>query len=217
MAKSAARKKETEDSAWFCFPDESPCHDGTPGTHAVGHVAPVVQIVENTCSSCREEALWDLASGDLPMKSVHLITLLAFIVGCGPGTGSPDSGSPDAGSLDAGQPDSGMDAGSCSMLTVKNVDVWCTVTVAGGTPSAAAEQTVCVAPGTVNLAATANTGFVLGDWHHTTGDTGSGDPGTVTNGVSAATVRVGSSNACVWICCPGVGGVPACPTTDACP
>jgi hypothetical protein len=102
-------------------------------------------------------------------------------------------------------------------LTVKNVDVWCTVAVNGGTPSAASEQTVCVADGMVSLSATANSGFVLGDWHHTAGDTGSGDPGTVAGGTSTAKVAVSGSSACVWVCCPGSSGSPACPTSDACP
>jgi hypothetical protein len=102
-------------------------------------------------------------------------------------------------------------------LTVKNVDLWCTVSVNGGAGSAAAEQTVCVADGMVSLSATANTGFVLGDWHGTTGDSGNGDPGTVSNGTSTAKVNVTGSSACVWICCPGSSGTLACPTTNACP
>jgi hypothetical protein len=110
----------------------------------------------------------------------------------------------------------GCSGATPATLTVKNVDVWCTVSVNGGTPSAAAVQTVCVADGMVPLSATANTGFVLGDWHHTTGDTGSGDPGTVASGTSTAKVNVTGTSACVWVCCPGTSGTPACPTTDAC-
>jgi hypothetical protein len=63
-----------------------------------------------------------------------------------------------------------------------------------------------------------------GPWHDTSGDTGSGDPGTVVgSGMAAfdsAKVVVGSSGKCVWICCPPApeGGTPDdCPTTDQCP
>jgi hypothetical protein len=101
-------------------------------------------------------------------------------------------------------------------LTVKNYLAWCSVTVDGGTASAAAEQTVCVADGSVTLDATALSGFELGDWHGTAGDTGSGDPGTVSGGQSQAKVIVSGSSACVWVCCPFTDGT-GCPTTNQCP
>jgi len=101
-------------------------------------------------------------------------------------------------------------------LTVLNVDAWCTVTVAGGTASAADSQTVCVADGPVTLDATANTGFELGKWFGTTGDTGTGDTGTVTSGKSEATVTASGTAKCVSVCCPFVGGT-GCPTTNSCP
>ena len=108
-------------------------------------------------------------------------------------------------------------------LTVKNFLKWCSVSVAGVTASSEAAQTTCVAAGTVALSATANTGFELGTmpWQHTSGDHGSGDPGTVTgtgqSAASATTVTVSGSSACVSVCCPGVNGSAACPTTNQCP
>jgi hypothetical protein len=118
--------------------------------------------------------------------------------------------------------------GACSgatpvSLTLKNFLMWCSVSVAGGTASSAADQTMCVAAGTVALSATANTGFELGamPWQHTSGDHGSGDPGNVTgtgqSAASATTVSVSGSSACVSVCCPGVNGTAACPTTNQCP
>lgn len=104
------------------------------------------------------------------------------------------------------------------LLTVHNVLVWCSVSVDGGAASAAATQTVCVdAESDVSLVATALTGFELGDWHHTNGDAGSGDPGVVTGGMSTATLSTDATGgtACVWICCPFVGGS-GCPSTDPC-
>ncbi|MGB8222800.1 MAG: hypothetical protein WCF10_09435 [Polyangiales bacterium] len=107
-------------------------------------------------------------------------------------------------------------------LTVKNYLAWCSVTVGSNPASAAAEQTVEVAPGTVTLSAVALSGFQLGStpWHDTAGDSGSGDPGTVTgtgqSASSATTVVVGSSAKCVWVCCEFTGGG-GCPTADQCP
>ena len=70
----------------------------------------------------------------------------------------------------------GGTGGGCNgtELTVKNYLAWCSVSVAGGTPSSAAEQTVCVPEGAVNLSATALNGFILGTapWHNTDGDSG---------------------------------------------
>lgn len=122
----------------------------------------------------------------------------------------------DAGT-DAASP--GTDAG-CSgvLLTVINALDWCDVTVNGGTASGAGSQTVCVPANTdINLVATAHVGFELGDWHHTDGDTGTGDPGTVSGAMSTATFMTSASGtACVWVCCPFTGGA-GCPTTNQCP
>jgi hypothetical protein len=135
-----------------------------------------------------------------------------------------DGGSDASDASDAG--DAG-DAGSCITLTVKDAPVgtpWCNVSVNGGAASTGAVQTVCVPAGTdVTLTATAQSGFELGatPWHGTKGDHGSGDPGTLSDAGGAAesttSVVVNPANTCVWVCCPGVGGVPACPTTNQCP
>ncbi len=101
-------------------------------------------------------------------------------------------------------------------LTVKNYESWCSITVDSSPASSAAEDTVCVPDGSVSVTATALSGFQLGDWHGTAGDTGSGDPGTVSGGTSTAMVTVSGSSACVWVCCPFTGGS-GCPTTDQCP
>jgi hypothetical protein len=103
-------------------------------------------------------------------------------------------------------------------LTVKNYLSWCSVSVAGHAASSAGAQTVCVAAGTIALSATALAGFELGPapWHHTDGDSGAGDAGTVTSGTSAASVTASGASTCAWICCPFVGGT-GCPTTDQCP
>jgi hypothetical protein len=94
--------------------------------------------------------------------------------------------------------------------------------VDGQAASAASTQTSCVAAGTVSLAATALTGFELGPapWHHTSGDTGAGELGTVTgsgqSASSATTVAVSGTSACAWVCCE-TSGLSDCPATDQCP
>lgn len=106
-------------------------------------------------------------------------------------------------------------------VTVANFLDWCSVSVAGHPASTAGAQTVCVASGPVALSATALPGFVLGPapWHHTDGDHGAGDPGTVTgtgqSAISAATLTVSGSSACAWVCCPFADGT-GCPTADQC-
>jgi hypothetical protein len=128
-----------------------------------------------------------------------------------------EAGPVDASGSDAS--DASADAG-CVTLTVKNFKNWCSVSVAGGSFSASATQTVCVAPGTVNLvAAPASNAFILGLWHHTSGDTGSGDPGVVTGeggaALSTTTASVSGGSKCVWVCCPFPDGS-GCPTADQC-
>jgi hypothetical protein len=85
-------------------------------------------------------------------------------------------------------------------------------------------QTICAPANTsIPLVATANGGFMLDAhmWHHTSGDTGSGEMGTWTGtgatAMSSASFMTGASGtACAWVCCPG-SGFP-CPTTDTqCP
>jgi hypothetical protein len=110
--------------------------------------------------------------------------------------------------------------GSGTPLTVDNFDSWCSVAVGNNTTSSSPSQLVDVTPGTITLTATALSGFILGDWFGVTGDTGSGTTGTVTgsgsSAVSTATVTVGSTAACVSICCPFKSGS-GCPTTNQCP
>ncbi len=150
--------------------------------------------------------------------------------------GVKDATTKDAPSKDASPKDAGHDAkmmkdaseggggeAGCSgatpvTLTVKNILVWCSVSVAGGAYSPADEQVVCVPPGTVSLAATPLSGFELGPapWHDTAGDHGSGDPGTVSGGIDTTSVTVKTGAACVWICCPFLDGG-GCPSTDQCP
>jgi hypothetical protein len=101
-------------------------------------------------------------------------------------------------------------------LTVLNYLSWCSVSVAGGATSAAGSQTVCVPDGAVTLSATALSGFQLGDWYGVTGDTGSGTPGTVSNGTSTAMVTASGTTQCVSICCPNTGTTD-CPGSNQCP
>ncbi|HEX3343399.1 MAG TPA: hypothetical protein VHS09_02450 [Polyangiaceae bacterium] len=129
----------------------------------------------------------------------------------------------EAGKPDATTPEAGPEAGvPCVNLTVLNYEVWCSVSVNGGDAAVADAETVCVPPGTQQLAATALQFFELGPapWHDTAGDMGQGDPGTVSgsgaSAVDTTTVVVGSQPKCVWVCCPFDDGN-GCPTTDQCP
>ena len=105
-------------------------------------------------------------------------------------------------------------------LTVENVGGHCSVTIEELEPVTAAEDTVAdFTPGqTIALAASAMPGFTLGLWHHTTHDTGSGDPGTVTgsgpDATSSAAVMLGQDPGCVWICCGSGSG--DCAVADPC-
>ena len=87
--------------------------------------------------------------------------------------------------------------------------------------STAATQTVGIegAPRTVTLVATAaSASFKLGTdmWHHTDGDTGAGEAGSVAGPMSTATIMVGTSAKCVWVCCPFTNGT-GCNVADQCP
>ena len=159
-----------------------------------------------------------VAERQYPMKRVReLLVLLPTVAIAACGGGSSGGTSSSSGS-------SGTCSGSTPVsLTLENFLTWCSVSVAGGAASSAATQTMCVAAGTVNLSATANPTFELGPapWRGTSGDHGSGDPGTVTgsgqSAQSATTVAVSGSSACVAVCCPGVNGTALCPTTNQCP
>jgi hypothetical protein len=168
---------------------------------------------------------------------------LCLALGCSntPAGNDAASGGNDAGSDAASTPgdDSGTDAastpgddagndaastgsdGGCDgvLLTMHNVLSWCSVSVNGGAASTGATQTVCVPADTdINLVATAaSAAFELGDWHNTDGDTGSGEPGTVSGAMSTATFMTGASGtACVWVCCPFNPSGTGCDVTDPC-
>ena len=111
------------------------------------------------------------------------------------------------------------DAG-CVPLKVKYVQ-GCEVTVGGSAPFTTA-KTLCVAPGAVELSASpSSAAYELGaaPWHGTTGDKGSGDPGSLDGGAAFTTVVAvaGPSDTCVWACCPLAPGGNGCPTSDQCP
>jgi hypothetical protein len=114
---------------------------------------------------------------------------------------------------------------SVKHLTVKNAPTatpWCSITVNGGTASTAAMQTVDITTdGMITLtAAPESASFELSAnmWHHTTGDTGTGEAGTVAGSTSTAMVAVTTTaDKCVWVCCPFSPGGNGCPTTDQCP
>ncbi len=144
----------------------------------------------------------------------------------------PPTPAADAGAgVDAGT-DSGADADAgCITLTVKNYFDWCTLKLNGVALANAGAgnndvSTTCVAPGTFQLVASPySTSFVLGPtpWHNTSGDNGSGDPGTqamVDAGVSATsstTVVVSTASTCVWACCPFANGTGCTGLANQCP
>jgi hypothetical protein len=105
-------------------------------------------------------------------------------------------------------------------VTVMNVGGHCSVTVNGGEPFTTEQGSVAdFTPGqTVPVTAVATTGFTLGLWHHSSHDTGSGDPGTITDidqvVMSSASVALGDSPGCAWICCGSSSA--ACPAADPC-
>jgi hypothetical protein len=136
---------------------------------------------------------------------------------------STTSASPSAtsGTSTSGTSTSTSSGGACVELTVKNYLAWCTVGVDGKAGAAGPSQTVCVEPGEIALTATANPSFELGTdpWHDTDGDTGNGDPGTVSGTANNTTIKItaGEAAKCVWVCCEGQNGDPPCPSTDQCP
>ncbi len=149
-----------------------------------------------------------------------LSVLLFAIAACGGGGSSGIDAAIDSPKAVVDAPKA--DAAAGPVLLVKNYLSWCNVTVNGGTASSSAAQSVTVTPGTINVSAVALTGFILGPkpWHDTAGDTGAGDPGTVTGtgqaASSATTAVVSATGKCVWVCCPFTNGT-GCPTTDQCP
>lgn len=115
-------------------------------------------------------------------------------------------------------------------LTVKNVLSWCKVYVNGDTTGSTGSSIITnVTPGAITIAAMAapdgNGGSLFkidtNMWHHTDGDSGTGETGTVSgSGVTAtstvmATVVAGTPK-CVWVCCPFTNGT-GCNVPEQCP
>jgi hypothetical protein len=160
---------------------------------------------------------WIRKRGWFRVLELTQIVAAAGLVACS----SSSNGSSD-GALANNDGGGGNGCGSATpvALTVKNYLSWCAVTVGTGAPVQTDSQTVCVADGTVALSATPLPGFQLGviPWHDTAGDTGSGDPGTVSGGASTTTVVVsGAGTKCAWVCCDFADGTIGCPTADQCP
>jgi hypothetical protein len=164
--------------------------------------------------------------------AIGLVVILAACGGDDGGTTQKDA-AVDSKAVDA--PTDGktfLDApAGTAPLTVKNYLAWCSVSVDGMTASAGAQQVVNLAPGTYSLVAhRASASFVVDGnmWHHTDGDSGTGETGVVTKPsatdestwFSTAMVTVGTSAKCVWVCCPfSTVNHPGCENTipDQCP
>lgn len=129
------------------------------------------------------------------MRTLLGLALITSLVACGDDGGSSggDGGTGSDGAAGDAPTDGTVDAPIDAMidappgttaLTVKNYLAWCSISVDGGTASAAAQQVVNVAPGLITLTARrASAAFeVSGNiWHHTDGDNGAGEPGAITN------------------------------------
>jgi hypothetical protein len=136
--------------------------------------------------------------------------------------GTADAGSMDAGETDSGTTDAGMDGGGATSVTVHNFRSWCNISIDGGTFTNSASQLVDVSPGTVPMAMEPeNSNFILGLWHHVSGDVNdAGIPGDLDGGKSYASVVVSQgTNACVFVCCPFTAGNGCDPASapDPCP
>jgi hypothetical protein len=106
-------------------------------------------------------------------------------------------------------------------LTVKNYLSWCSVGINGGAMSTNASQTISATAGSeATMVAAPAAGFELSNnmWHHSDGDTGSGDGGTVSGNTSTALRLIQNGANCVWVCCPFVNPPgTGCPAADQCP
>jgi len=135
----------------------------------------------------------------------HLVWIILGAAACG-GTGLPIVDAPLA--------------KDSLYLTVKDIGGHCSVTINGEEPFTSAEESLAdFDPGqTIPLTASATNGFTLGLWHHTAHDTGSGDPGAISDpgqdAQSSTSVTLDDAPGCVWICCSS--GSDDCPTTDQC-
>jgi len=151
-------------------------------------------------------------SGRLIWGGVFAVWLAACAAACGSSSAAPSDAGRDSSRAD-GEVDAGYDSG-CPLaeLVVLNANGSCSFVVdglvdVGGGAGGGAGTRICEKGHTFDLVATPKKGFVLGGhpWHDT----------TTANGASA-TVVLPSGTKCVWLCCPGVDGGPACPTTDPC-
>lgn len=142
---------------------------------------------------------------------------LAWIILCGACAACGTSSAP----APASTPDAAQVALGNLYLSVDDVGGRCGVTLSLYGEQVYAETTqsdISIADlssgAQVALTATAQGSATLGLWHHTSHDSGSGDPGTITGDESDASVVLGEDPGCVWICCPD--GSAACPTADPC-
>lgn len=163
----------------------------------------------------------------MPMRSLWFFAMVMCACGSDSKTkiDAPAGGGDaphDAKAIDAKVADAPLDGPPGTfLLTVKNFDMWCSVSVNGGSASSAPSQQVFVLPGDIPLTATkASDIFEVGSnmWHHTKGDAGSGEKGMwsttdPTTATSSATVTVGSAAKCAWVCCPFKTGGTGCEST----
>jgi len=199
-----------ESSTHKCQPCvvDSDCGQGFCLVHVAGMDA-------NYCTQCRTAA--DCTAGQFCVIVPHTPT--NECVACG------DPRAPCSTSSASSSSTGGL---SCSgatpvLLTIKNYMSGCMVAVGANSTSTLPAQQVCVADGKLTVAATpAGSGLQLGAplWHDTDGDTGNGDPGTITGAppmeTSSTTVTASGSTKCAWVCCQSaLNGT--CPAIDQCP
>ena len=151
--------------------------------------------------------------------------------GGGSGSGSSGSGSGSSGgsgNSSGGVADSGSDTGADSgggvLLTVKNYEAWCSVTINGGAAFTTATGAASVAEASrVTIVATPLPGFELGadPWFGTDENDGGAaagtdvDSGTTMTSTAQVTIGAGPTQ-CVSVCCQTAGS-PDCPTANPCP
>jgi hypothetical protein len=176
----------------------------------------------SSTSSSGGDASSSSSGGDASSSGGHDASSSGGDASSSGGDASSSSGG-DASSSSGGDASSssGGDAG-CVNLTVHNFASWCNVSIAGGTFTNVEPDVVCVTPGTITLVEEPLNGtFTVGLFHGTSGDTGSGDPGTCTGtGTSeqcTTTVVVGSAAKCVWVCCPFASNGTGCNVANQCP
>ena len=127
--------------------------------------------------------------------------------GSGSSSGSTSSSGSSSGVAEAGEASTTGEGGACTTVNVYNFDSWCTVSVGGAATAAAATYSACVIPGESILidVGPKNGTFELGPdpFVYASG------PGTATDGgglTSTLNLLVGSTPACVLLCCPFANG-----------